>query len=91
MKLFNRGWNSVSMTVDTIVDAEAPVDHIPHVTDEHPGSIGDDINLPLLVMEVGTRKKQKLATRRTELLKELEKIDKELVQLDVLLDAASSL
>ena len=91
MKLFNRGWNSVSVTVDEMVDPHSPVDHIPHVTDEHPGSIGDDINLPLLVMEMGTRKKKKLAARRIELLNELEKIDKELMQLDVLLDAANSL
>ena len=91
VKLFNRGWHSVTMTVNEVVDSDSPVDYLPNVTGEHPGSIGDDINLPLLVMEVGTRKKKKIAARRIELLKELEKIDKELMQLDVLLDAATPL
>lgn len=90
-KFFNRGWNSVSVSVDQMVDPDSPVDHLPNVTGEHPGSIGDDINLPLLVMEMGTRKKKKIAARRIAILKELEVIDKELMQLDVLLNAAASL
>ena len=91
VKLFNRGWHSVSMTVNEVVDPHSPVDHLPNVTGEHLGSIGDDINLPLLVRDVGTRKKKKLGTRRTEILKELDKIDKELMQLDILLDAVEKL
>ena len=91
VKLFNRGWRSVSMTVDEIVDSESPVDHLPNVTGEHLGSIGDDINLPLLVRELGGRKKTTLNKRREQLLKELDTIDKELMQLDVLLDAAEKL
>jgi hypothetical protein len=79
------------MTVNEVVDQDTPVDHIPHVTGEHPGSIGDDVNLPLLVRELGGRKKLKLSKRRQQLLKELDTIDKELMQLDVLLDAAEKL
>lgn len=79
------------MTVDHIVDPHSPVDHLPNVTGEQLGSIGDDINLPMLVRDVGNRKKKKLATRRNEILAELEKIDKEMLQLDVLLDAVHSL
>lgn len=91
VKLFNRGWNRVNIVVDEIVDPDSPVDTLPAHTNEHPASIGDDINLPLLVREIGERKKRKLIKRREELVKELHLIDKELMQLDVLLDAAHSL
>ncbi len=91
VKLFNRGWNAVNLTVDNIVDPESPVDHLPNVTGEQLGSIGDDINLPMLVRDVGNRKKKKLVSRRNDILKELEKIDKEMLQLDILLDAVEKL
>lgn len=91
VKLFNRGWNAVNLTVDNIVDPEAPIDRLPTHTNDYPMSMGDDINLPLLVRELGERKKRKLTLRQTELIGELDKIEEELVQLDVLLKAANSL
>ncbi len=91
IKMFRRSIRQVSNVVDEVVDPEAPVDNLPNVTGEHPGSIGDDINLPLLVKEVGTRKKIRIVARRQEILKELEKLDKEMLQLDILLDAVSKL
>lgn len=91
VKIFNRGWNRVTMSVDTIIDSESPVDKLPNVTGEQLGSIGDDINLPMLVRDVGSRKKKKLVSRRNDILKELEKIDKEMLQLDILLDAVEKL
>ena len=91
VKLFNRGWNSVTMSVNEVVDPDSPVDHLPNVTGEQLGSIGDDINLPMLVRDVGNRKKKKLVSRRNDILKELEKIDKEMLQLDILLDAVEKL
>ena len=91
VKIFNRGWNRVTMSVDTIIDSESPVDKLPNVTGEQLGSIGDDINLPMLVRDVGSRKKKKLVSHRNDILKELEKIDKEMLQLDILLDAVEKL
>lgn len=91
VKFFSKGWNQVTLAVDDIVDPESPLTTLPDHTNEHPASIGDDINLPLLVRELGERKKDKLWKRRAQLVKELDVIDKELMQLDVLLDAANSL
>ena len=97
-KLFNRGWRAVTVTTDIVTDTvedvvnvDSPLTHLPSVTAEYPASIGDDINLPLLVRELGTRKQEKLVKRKAIIQKELEAIDKELEQLDVLLDAANSL
>lgn len=84
VKLFNRA-------VNEIVDPDAPVDNLPNVTGEYPGSIGDDINLPLLVREVGNRKKAKLEARKKEIGQELAKIDMELHQLAILLNAVAQL
>ncbi len=91
MALFKRKVNHAQAVVDEIVDPEIPLLHLPDTTGEHPASIGDDVNLPLLVRELGSRKKLKISRRREELLKELQTIDKELLQLDVLLDAANSI
>jgi hypothetical protein len=91
VKLFSKGWNQVTVAVDDIVDPESPITTLPDHTNEHPASLGDDINLPLLVREMGERKKYKLIKRREELVKEMDMVDKELMQLDVLLDAANSL
>ena len=81
----------VTDTVEDVARIDSPLSHIPSVTAEYPASIGDDINLPLLVRELGGRKKMKLTKRREAILKELEGIVKELEQLDVLLEAANSL
>jgi hypothetical protein len=94
VKLFNRGLRAaraVSSTVDEIICPDYPVNYLPSAAREPLGSIGDDINLPLLVRELGGRKKLTLSKRRQQLLKELNTIDKELMQLDVLLDAAEKL
>lgn len=98
MKLFNRGWRAVTLTtevvnsgVDDLTNPDLPLPHLPKYTPEYSPSIGDDCNLPLLVRELGGRKKLKLSKRRQQILKELDTIDKELMQLDVLLDAANSL
>jgi hypothetical protein len=100
MALFKKGGKVIGTAVDIVTDTatdglspatDTPLPSLPNVTGEYPASLTDDINLPLLIREMGSRKKLKLSQRRTELLKELEKIDKEMVQLDVLLDAANSL
>lgn len=96
MKLFRKSEQVLGSVVDTLdaaMVAPAPgLEHIPaDATGEHPASYGDDINLVLMVKEVGARKKVKMVKRREALVKELEQIDKELLQLDVLLDAANSL
>jgi hypothetical protein len=98
VKLFNRGWRAVTLTTDIVssgveemTNVDMPLPHLPKGTDDYPPSIGDDCNLPLLVRELGSRKKLKLSKRREAILKELEGIDKELTQLDVLLEAANSL
>lgn len=98
VKLFNRGWRAVTLTTDIVADTvedaatvDTPLHSLPSVTAEHPASLGDDINLPLLVKELGGRKKLKLSNRRKEILQELEKIDKELIQLDILLEAANKI
>lgn len=98
MSLFNKGSKAVTTAVDVVTDTvdemttmDLPLVTLPDATGEHPASIGDDVNLPLLVRELGGRKKLKLARRREQILKELDTIDKELMQLDVLLDAANSL
>ncbi len=88
MRLFKK---KVDTVVVDMVDPELPLQHLPDTTGEHPASLGDDVNLPLLVREMGGRKKTKLTKRRQDILKELDTIDKELMQLDVLLDAANSL
>lgn len=98
MSLFNKGSKAVTDAVDIVTDTvdemttmDMPLVTLPDSTGEHPASIGDDVNLPLLVRELGGRKKLKLSRRREQILKELDTIDKELMQLDVLLDAANSL
>jgi hypothetical protein len=98
VKLFNRGWRAVTLTteivnsgMDDLTSPEVPLAHLPKYSPEYSPSIGDDCNLPMLVRELGARKKKKLAERRATILKELEGIDKELLQLDVLLDAAHSI
>ena len=98
VKLFNRGWHAVTLTTDIVssgmeemTNVDMPLPHLPKGTNEYSPSIGDDCNLPLLVRELGSRKKLKLTKRREAILKELEGIVKELEQLDVLLEAANSL
>jgi hypothetical protein len=81
----------VNSTMDELSPLDMPLHTVPSASADYPSSIGDDINLPLLVREMGARKKLKLSQRREDVLKELTRIDKELVQLDVLLDAANSL
>jgi hypothetical protein len=98
VKLFNRGWRAVTLTteivnsgVDELTNPEVPLAHLPKYAPEYSPSIGDDCNLPMLVRELGGRKKEKLSKRRDAILKELEGIVKELEQLDVLLEAANSI
>jgi hypothetical protein len=98
MTIFKRSGRAVTTTVDILTDTiddlasmELPMHKLPNSVGEYPASIGDDINLVLLVRELGARKKIKMVSRRDELLKELNQIDKELLQLNVLLDAANSL
>ena len=97
MKIFRKSGEAVTTAVDVLSDtvddlthAEYPLPSIPVVTGEHVGSL-EDLNLPLLVRELGERKKQKLLKRLVELEREMEKAQKELVQLNILLDAANSL
>ncbi len=99
MALFRKGGKVIGTAVDIVTDtatdsfspAEMPLPSLPNVTDEHPASLTDDINLPLLIREMGSRKQAKLHQRQKEILLELEKIEKEMAQLDVLLNAANSL
>ena len=98
VKLFNRGWHAVTLTTDIVssgmeemTNVDMPLPHLPKGTNEYSPSIGDDCNLPLLVRELGSRKKLKLSKRRDAILKELQSIDKELAQLDILLEAANKI
>lgn len=97
VKLFNRGWRAVTLTTDIVTDTvenmasvDNPIAHIPVVPVDQLGSL-EDLNLPLLVREIGERKKQKLLKRMVELEREMEKAQKELHQLNVLLEAANTL
>jgi hypothetical protein len=80
----------VTDTVEDMATLDTPIANIPAIPSEHVGSL-EDINLPLLVRELGERKKQKLLKRMVELEREMEKAQKELAQLNVLLDAANSI
>lgn len=96
MKLFRKSEEVIGSVVDTVNSLALPesnmVPHIPTTeTGEYPASLGDELNLVLLIKEHGSRKKLKMVNRREVILKELEQIDKELLQLDVLLAAANSL
>jgi hypothetical protein len=74
-----------------------PIDETPvTITTKFPlapvsASIGDDINLPLLVRELGGRKLATLNKRKEALLTELERVQHEMQQLEVLVTAAQSL
>jgi hypothetical protein len=81
----------VNSTVDELTPLDTPIPQLPRITDDCPGSIGIDCNLPLLVKDIGTLKIAFLTKRKDELTKELEKINSELKQLDVLLTAVQSL
>ena len=80
----------VSDTVEDMAQVDTPLANLPHIPSDHAGSL-EDINLPLLVRELGERKKHKLLKRMVELEREMEKAQKELSQLNVLLDAANGL
>jgi hypothetical protein len=69
---------------------DTPIANIPAIPSEHVGSL-EDVNLPLLVRELGERKKQKLLKRMVELEREMEKAQKELSQLNILLEAANGI
>jgi hypothetical protein len=100
MKMFQKGKRAVLTTADVITDTaedmlpdsytipDMPNSYMP---DHAMGSIGEDINLPLLVRELGARKQQLLTKQRDQLLRELEKTEKELYQLEVLITAANAL
>ena len=81
----------VSSGMEEMTNVDMPLPHLPKGTNEYSPSIGDDCNLPLLVRELGSRKKLKLSKRRDAILKELQSIDKELAQLDILLEAANKI
>lgn len=91
MSLFKRKPKVINAVMNELVDEDNTVHQLPPDTPHAPASIGDDVNLLLIVKELGARQKKKIAARRNELLAELQKVDKELLQLDVLLDAANSL
>jgi hypothetical protein len=84
VKIFAKGAAAV-VPMDT-----AYVDDIPALREPKVESIGIDINLPLLVKEVGTRQLEKLRQRRVQLLAELERNDRETAQLVTLVAAAES-
>ena len=97
MQIFRKSGHAVTAAVDVLTDTvedmgqvDTPLAHLPEVTPDRAGSL-EDINLPLLVRELGERQKQKLLKRLWELEREMEKARKELAQLNVLLDAANSL
>ena len=80
----------VSDTVEDMAPADSQITNLPVITGEHVGSL-EDLNLPLMVRELGLRKKQKLLKRMVELEREMEKAQKELAQLNILLDAANKI
>lgn len=94
MKLFRKSEQVVGAVVDTVDHAmsiDPPLPAVPATTGEFPASIGENFNIVLLVKEHGVRRQRKLAQKRTELLGELQKIDKELLEIEVLLKAVNSL
>lgn len=98
LKLFRQSGAAVTTAVDAAMDTaeefvriESPLAHLPSSTGEYPASLTDDINLPLLVREVGARRMAKIVRRQTELTKELYELDKEHKQLSILLEAANSI
>lgn len=94
MKIFRKSEQVIGAVVDT-VDHHITTDHVlpqvPDHTGEYRASIGDDFNLVLLVKEHGALRQRKLAQKRNELLAELTKIDKELLEIEVLLNAVNSI
>ena len=97
MQLFKQGGKAVTTAVDMVSDTvedmaavDTPLANLPEATPDHAGSL-EDINLPLLVRELGERKKHKLLKRMVELEREMEKAQKELSQLNILLEAANKI
>ena len=94
MKIFRKSEEVIGAVVDTVdhaITTDHALPHIPDTTGEYRTSIGDDFNLVLMVKEHGTRRQRQLATKRESLLGELKKIDKELLEIDVLINAVRSL
>lgn len=93
MKLFRKSEEVIGAVVDTVdhaITTDHPLPAIPDTTGEYPASLGD-FNLVLLVKEHGTIRQQKLTQKRNELLAELKKIDKELLEIEVLLKAVNGM
>lgn len=94
MKIFRKSEEVIGAVVDTVdhhITTDHVLPHIPDTTGEYHASIGDDFNLVLMVKEHGTRRQRQLAVKREALLGQLKKIDKELLEIDVLINAVKSL
>lgn len=94
MKIFRKSEQVIGAVVDTVdhaITTDQPLPAIPDTTGEYRASIGDDFNLVLLVKEQGALRQRKLGQRRQAILEELKKIDKELLEIEVLLNAVNSL
>ena len=94
MKIFRKSEEVIGAVVDTVDHAIAtdhPLPVIPDTTGEVGASIGDDFNLVLLVKEHGVRRQHQLGAKREALLAQLKKIDKELLEIEVLINAVKSL
>lgn len=81
--------NGASVTVNQV---EPPMFALGEIKPQHvsSNSLGDDINIPLLVQESGGRQLARMQTRRAQLQKELEKLDVDIEKLEQLVALASS-
>lgn len=56
-----------------------------------PDTLGDDFNIPLLVLEAGSRQLARMQHRRSRLEEEMKKLDVDIRKLEKLVAAASTL
>lgn len=73
--------------VDSIVDPDTPLPHIPKESPQVERSFGDDISIPNLVREHAPRHIKKLQDKKRQLELEINKINTELQLLEKLQQA----
>lgn len=91
MSLFKRKPKVINNVMNELVDEDHTVHQLPPDTPHAPASLGDDVNLLLIVKELGDRQMKRLNTRRNELMAELDKVEREWSQLEKLVNVAKSL
>ncbi len=91
MNLFKRKPKVLNTVMNELVDEDHTIHPLPPDTPHSPASLGDDVNLLLIVKELGARQFTRLEARRAELERELVKVNKEINQVVALVNAANSL